>query len=261
MTRAYRYHTRRHPQVGGRLGQLHREKVARERANATQAGIPGPVVQGLEGVDKEADPSTVQVEQAAAPQRPDDGTSPVTVAPNSASNSADKPPSSVNATAPVNDEEPEPDGTSKPASATTTSVPFLGESTAQNHVVVPNSDAVPTPPLTSASFNVPAPVSTPNPSTPLSAPTVPSPRDAGSDNVASQNAESVPPVSTPRKRARPQDLNEDGSPSAMKPWMAEIWTTLLEASSDSEWSEMMKLWGELELALGLPEGGRVSTMI
>lgn len=138
----------------------------------------------------------------------------------------------------------------------------------------PEVDPVNTPPLSTDASDktIPPPgpeeeatpnVVSPNISPPVAGPSVQpsSSCDDENDDIVSKTPQANPPVSVPAKRVRPKELNDDGSPSSMKPWMADIWPNLLAASSSDEWKELMSLWGELELRLGLPEGGRVSILI
>lgn len=117
-------------------------------------------------------------------------------------------------------------------------------------VPVPTT-SVPAPPAMSAPPSNPdvhVPVLTTNVATP-----------APDSNVQS-NSQSGGSVSSLAKRARPKELNDDGSPTNMKPWMEEIWGKLVGASASEDWKEMMMLWGEFELGLGLPDAGRVSVI-
>lgn len=124
-----------------------------------------------------------------------------------------------------------------------------------------SSNDAPAPALASASSSG-GPMDTSSLGTPLTAPVQVSNPDVPVRASPSTSKSALPGVSSSGfvsvKRRLPKDLNEDGSPCDMNPWMAEIWPKLLGASSTEDWSEMMRMWGELELRLGLPEGGRVS---
>lgn len=111
-------------------------------------------------------------------------------------------------------------------------------------------------PIAAPSQTMPAPAPDLNTGTPSPVPSV-QPHDVENDTTA-ENLASDASLSVSAKRLRPDDLNDDGSPAEMKPWMGEIWSKLWEASSSEEWKELMRLWGELEWCLGLPDGGRVS---
>lgn len=151
----------------------------------------------------------------------------------------------------------------------TTSTPVPAQTPAQSVVITSNrvspSNEPLAGPIVASGDNDSAP--TPNVNATLPAPAPPAQAELSRDvdgNTISQNIQSGSSSSASAKRPRPEQpkaFNDDGSPSDMRPWMAEIWPKLMEASSNEEWRELMRLWGELEWTLGLPEAGRVSVLL